>query len=149
MIRRQCPFLERKGTKRTFCEAPLRFCCKSKMVASIGQKSTKSPAHGCMQERNQVGLSLKNGESLRISVCHVSGWARGRVNNSFVSGQTQSGLSRSWALSIRSGVCLPCVPILRASLCLDEVWRLVSRYPNTSRSICPAKEKKSPAQAES
>ena len=69
-----------------------------------------------MQERNQVGLSLKNGESLRISVCHVSGWARGRVNNSFVSGQTQSGLSRPWALSIRSGVCLPCGPALHISL---------------------------------
>jgi hypothetical protein len=37
----------------------------------------------------------------------------------------------------------------RAGSRLDEVWRLVSRYPNTSRSICPAKEKKSPAQAES
>ncbi len=86
------------------------------MVASIGQKSTKSPAYRCMQKRNQVGLSLKNGESLRISVCHVSGWARGRVDNSSVFGQTQSGLSRPWALSIRSGVCLPCGPALHISL---------------------------------
>ena len=53
---------------------------------------------------------------LRISHDHVPGWARRRVDNSSVSGQTQSGFSRPWALSIRSGVCLPCGPALHTSL---------------------------------
>lgn len=52
---------------------------------------------------------------LRTSHCHASGWARGRVDNCSDSGQTQSGSCRPWALSIRSAVCLPCVPALRTS----------------------------------
>lgn len=52
-------------------------------------------------------------------------------------GRPGPAYSGPWALPIRSGVCLPCVPILRASLCLDEVWRLVRRYPITEGAICP------------
>ena len=52
-------------------------------------------------------------------------------------GRPGPAYSGPWALPIRSGVCLPCVPILRASLCLDEVWRLVRRYPITAGRVCP------------
>jgi len=72
-----------------------------------------------MQERNQVGLSLKNGESLRISVCHAADWTRGRVDNSDDFAAKQNPLCGF--LVCRHPLCryLPCASIL-AFLCMHR-----------------------------